>query len=137
MKIKMRNFGMMLMAVVAFTFAFSTTTLANNGEKTPNSSTIELKFIGHYENQPVFQLNLNNIEEDEFSITFRDEYGNVLYSGKVKGSHISKKFMLNTEEIGDNVLSVEVKAKKNDKSEVYKINRNRSYVEETVVNKVK
>jgi hypothetical protein len=61
----------------------------------------------------------------------------VLYSGKVKGSNISKKFMLNTEEIGDNVLNVEVKAKKNDKAEVYQINRNRSYVDETVVNKVK
>lgn len=136
MKIKMRNFGMMLMAVVALTLAFSTTTLAN-GEKDPKSSTIELKFIGHYENQPVFLLNLNNAEEDEFSITFRDDYGNVLYSGKVKGSNISKKFMLNTEEIGDNVLSVEVKAKKNDKAEIYQINRNRSYVDETVVNKVK
>lgn len=136
MKIKMRNYGMMLMAVVALTLAFSTTTLAN-GEKNPRSSSIELKFIGHYENQPVFLLNLNNTEEDEFSITFRDDYGNVLYSGKVKGSNISKKFMLNTEEIGDNVLNVEVKAKKNDKSEVYQINRNRSYVDETVVNKVK
>lgn len=136
MKIKMKNYGMMLMAVVALTLAFSTTTLAN-GEKNPKSSTIELKFIGHYENQPVFLLNLNNTEEDEFSITFRDDYGNVLYSGKVKGSNISKKFMLNTEEIGDNVLNVEVKAKKNDKAEVYQINRNRSYVDETVVNKVK
>lgn len=136
MKIKMRNFGMMLMAVVALTLAFSTTTLAN-GEKNPKNSTIELKFIGHYENQPVFLLNLNNAEEDEFSITFRDDYGNVLYSGKVKGSNISKKFMLNTEEIGDNVLNVEVKAKKNDKAEIYQINRNRSYVDETVVNKVK
>jgi hypothetical protein len=136
MKIKMKNYGMMLMAVVALTLGFSTTTLAN-GEKNPKSSTIELKFIGHYENQPVFLLNLNNTEEDEFSITFRDDYGNVLYSGKVKGSNISKKFMLNTEEIGDNVLNVEVKAKKNDKAEVYQINRNRSYVDETVVNKVK
>lgn len=132
---KMRNFGMMLMAVIAFTFAFSTTTLAN-GEKNPRSTSIELKFIGHYENQPVFQLNLNNTAEDEFSITFRDEYGNVLYAGKVKGSNISKKFMLN-EEIGDNVVNVEVKGKKSDKAEVYQINRNRSYVEETVVNKVK
>ncbi|WP_315820997.1 hypothetical protein [Paraflavitalea speifideaquila] len=111
MKIKMRNFGMMLMAVIALTLAFSNNTLAN-GEKNPKSSSIELKFIGEYESQPVFQLNLNNVEEDEFSITFRDEFGNVLYSGKVKGSNISKKFMLNTEEIGDHVLHVEVKAKR-------------------------
>ena len=136
MKSNLKNFGMTLMAVIALTLAFSTTTLAN-GEKNPASSSIELKFIGHYENQPVFQLNLNNIENDEFTITFRDEFGNVLYAGKAKGSNITKKFMLNTEEIGDSVLNVEVKSKKNDKAEVYQINRNRSYVDETVVNKVK
>ena len=136
MKTTMKNYAMTLIALVALTLAFSTTTLAN-GEKNPNNSTIELKFIGHYENQPVFQLKLNHVEADEFSITFRDDFGNVLYSGKVKGSNISKKFMLNIEEIGDNVLSVEVKAKKNDKAEVYKINRSHSYVEETVVNRVK
>lgn len=128
----MKNIAILLIAFVAL----STTTLAN-GEKTPATSTIELKFIGHYENQPVFQLNLNNATEDEYAITFRDEFGNVLYAAKVKGSNISKKFMLNIEEIGDNVLNVEVKSKKNDKSEVYQINRNRSIVEETVVNKVK
>lgn len=131
-----KNLGMTLIAIVAFTLAFTGTTLAN-GEKTPVSSVIELKFIGNYENQPVFQLTLNNAAEDEYAITFRDEFGNVLYAAKVKGSNISRKFMLNTEEIGDNVLNVEVRSKKNDKSEVYQINRNRSVVEETVVNKVK
>lgn len=136
MKKIMRNYGIMAIALVAFTLAFSTTTLANN-EKEKVASAIELKFIGHYENQPVFQLNLNNKEEDEFTITFRDDYGNVLYAGKVKGSNISKKFMLNIEEIGDNILSVEVKSKKKNQSEVYQINRSRSYVEETVVSKIK
>ncbi|AXY77767.1 hypothetical protein D3H65_28950 [Paraflavitalea soli] len=136
MKTIMRNYGILAIALVAFTLSFSTSALANN-EKEKIASAIELKFIGHYENQPVFQLNLNNKEEDEFTITFRDDFGNVLYSGKVKGTSISKKFMLNIEEIGDNVLSVEVKAKKNNQAEVYKINRNRSYVEETVVSKIK
>jgi len=136
MKSTIKNLGMTLIAVVALTLAFTNTTLAN-GEKNPNTSSIELKFIGKYENQPVFQLNLNNAQEDEFTITFRDDYGNVLYAAKVKGSNISKKFMLNTEEIGDNALSVEVKAKKNDKSEVYQINRVSSLVEETTVNKIK
>jgi hypothetical protein len=132
----MRTYGIMAIALVAFTLSFSTSTLANN-DKEKIASTIELKFIGHFENQPVFQLNLNNQVEDEFTITFRDDYGNVLYTGKVKGTSISKKFMLNIEEIGDNVLSVEVKAKKNSQAEVYKINRNRSYVEETVVSRIK
>ncbi|MDF2187703.1 hypothetical protein [Paraflavitalea sp. CAU 1676] len=136
MKNIIKNLSLSLVALVAFTLAFSNTTLAN-GEKVPVTSSIELKFLGNYDNQPVFQLNLKNAEEDEFAITFRDEYGNILYSSKVKGSNVSKKFMLNIEEIGDSVLNVEVRSKKNDKAEVYQINRNRSYVEETVVNKVK
>lgn len=135
MKSITKTSGFLAIALLALSLSFSNSTFANN-EKEKNATTIELKFIGNYENQPVFQLNLNNVEEDEFSITFRDDYGNVLYAAKVKGAKISKKFMLNIEEIGDNVLSVEVKAKKSNKSEIYKINRNRSYVEETVVSKV-
>jgi methionine-rich copper-binding protein CopC len=136
MKSTIKTYGIVAIALIAFTLVFSTSTLANN-DKEKSTANIELKFIGHYENQPVFQLNLNNAQEDEFTITFRDDYGNVLYAAKVKGSNISKKFMLNTEEIGDNALSVEVKAKKNDKSEVYQINRVSSLVEETTVNKIK
>jgi hypothetical protein len=136
MKSTIKTYGIVAIALIAFTLVFSTSTLANN-DKEKSTAHIELKFIGHYENQPVFQLNLKNTEEDEYSITFRDDYGNVLYAAKVKGTNITKKFMLNIEEIGDNVLNVEVKAKKSNTSEVYKINRNRSYVEETVVSRIK
>jgi hypothetical protein len=136
MKKTIKSYGIVAIALIAFTLVFSTPTLANN-EKEKSTATIELKFIGHYENQPVFQLNLQNAVEDEFSITFRDDFGNVLYSAKVKGTNITKKFMLNIEEIGDNVLNVEVKGKKSNTSESYKINRSRSYVEETVVSKIK
>lgn len=135
MKKLMRNYGIMAIALVALTLAFSTTTLANDEGGAKNVT--ELKFIGNLENQPVFQLSLNGVEEDEYSITFRDEYGNVLYSDKVKGANITKKFLLKAEEIGDASLNVVVKAKKTGKTEVYSINRSHSYVEETVVNKVK
>ena len=136
MKSTIKTYGIVAIALIAFTLVFSTSTLANN-DKEKSTANIELKFIGHYENQPVFQLNLKNTEEDEYSITFRDDFGNVLYAAKVKGTNITKKFMLNTEEIGDNVLNVEVKGKKSNTAETYQINRNRSYVEETVVSKIK
>jgi hypothetical protein len=131
----LKNYGIMAIALVAFTLAFSTTTLAN--DEGGNKNVTELKFIGNLENQPVFQLSLNGAEEDEYSITFRDEYGNVLYSDKVKGDNITKKFLLKAEEIGDATVNVVVKAKKTGKVEVYNINRSHSYVEETVVAKVK
>ena len=81
MKKAMRNYGFIAIALVALTFAFSNTALAN--EEGPTKNVTELKFIGNKENQPVFELNLISSVEDEYTITFRDEYGNtcLLVSG--------------------------------------------------------
>lgn len=136
MKKAMRNYyGLMMFALIALTLGFSTITLANDEGKAKNIT--DLKFIGNMENQPVFQLNLNNTEDDEFTVTFRDEAGNVLYNDKFKGANISKKFMLKSEEFGDTALNVVVKSKKYNTTDVYTINRSHTYVEETVVNKLK
>jgi hypothetical protein len=132
---EMRNYGIIAIALIAFTFAFSNTTLAN--EEGPTKHVTELKFIGNKENQPVFQLNLTNTIIDEYTVTFRDEYGNVLYSEKFKGANISKKFLFKSDDSGDALLNVVVKAKIGGTTEVYSINRSHSYVEETVVSKVK
>ncbi len=109
--------------------------MANDGEKGDHKT--ELKFIGNMENQPVFELNLQNKEEDEYTVIFRDEYGNVLYSEKFKGAGLNKKFMLKSEDYGDAALNVTVKSKKGNTTDVYSINRSHSYVEETQVSKVK
>ena len=136
MKMAIRNYyGLMVFALIALTLGFSTITLANDEGKAKNIT--DLKFIGNMENQPVFQLSLNNTEDDEFTVTFRDEAGTVLYTDKFKGANINKKFMLKTEDFGDTALNVVVKSKKFNSTEVYTINRSHTYVEETVVNKLK
>ena len=127
--------AIILIALIAVTLGFSTVTLANDEGKTKNIT--ELKFIGNMENQPVFQLNVTNTEEDEFTVTFRDEAGNILYTDKFKGANINKKFMLKSEEFGDAALHVIVKSKKNGTTDLYTINRSHTYVEETVVNKIR
>ena len=106
------------------------------GEGTKPKAGIDLKFIGNNDNQPVFQLNVNNTEDDEYIVTFRDDQNNVLYAGKLKGINITKNFQLNTEDGADNTLSVEVKSKKTNKAETYKINRTISFTQEIVVNKL-
>lgn len=110
-----------------------------NGEKAPktNTNSIEVKHIGNYENQPIFQLNLTTAEADEFTITLRDSDGNVLYSDKAKGTSITRKFLLTTQEIGDNIVTIEVKSRKAPKAEVYTINRKQNLIEEMFVTKVK
>src|SRR4051812_32482322 len=134
MKKAMRNFGI---ALIALTLGFSTIIFANDGDKDKTNHTSELKFIGNLENQPVFQLDLSNTEDDEITVTFRDDAGNVIYVNTFKGANISKKFLLKSEEFGDNALNVSVRSKKNSSTEVYTINRNHTYVEETTVNKLK
>ena len=134
MKKAMRNYGFIAIALIALTFAFSNAAMAN--EEGPKKHVTELKFIGNKENQPVFELNLTSTVEDEYTVTFRDEYGNVLYTEKFKGAGLTKKFMLKTEDFGDAALNVVVKSKINGTTEVYSINRSHTYVEETVVNKV-
>jgi hypothetical protein len=135
MKTDSRNFGKLAIVALAFTLAFSTPTMANDGEKGDHKT--ELKFIGNMENQPVFELNLANKEEDEYTVIFRDQNGNVLYSDKFKGAGLTKKFLLKSDEFGDEVLNVIVKSKLGNTTDVYTINRSHSYVEETQVNKVK
>ena len=134
MKKAMRNLGI---ALIALTLGFSTVTLANDGDKDKTNHTSELKFIGNLENQPVFQLDLSNAQDDEITVTFRDEAGNVIYVNTFKGANVSKKFMLKAEEFGDTALNVSVKSKKNNSTDVYTINRSHTYVEETTVNKLK
>jgi hypothetical protein len=135
MKTDSRNFGKLAIVALAFTLAFTTPTMANDGEKGDHKT--ELKFIGNMENQPVFELNLINKVEDEYTVIFRDEQGNVLYSEKFKGAGLNKKFMLRSEDFADAALNVTVKSKNNNTTEVYSINRSHSYVEETQVSKVK
>ena len=135
MKTDLRNFGKLAIVALALTLAFTTPSMANDGEKDDHKT--ELKFIGNVGDQPVFELNLANKVEDEYTIIFRDEYGNVLYSDKFKGAGLTKKFMLKSEEFGDAALNVTVKSKISNTTEVYSINRSHSYVEETQVNKVK
>src|ERR1700733_15203385 len=101
----MKNIKAIAIVLLAALSIASTNAMATEGTKTIKTG-IELKFIGNNASQPVFQLNVNNTEEDEYIVTFKDEQNNVLYTGKLKGTNITKNFQLNTEEIGDNVMSV-------------------------------
>jgi len=140
MKNTMKHYaGISVVLLIMFTLAFPGLSKAANDKnyKKEPTSVIDLKFIGNLNSQPVFQLNLQSPDADEFTVIFRDQYGNILYSDRFKGTSITKKFILNTEEIGDEPINVIVKTKKSNKTETYTINRNVSYVEESVVSRVK
>ncbi|MEP7372119.1 MAG: hypothetical protein ABI675_01945 [Chitinophagaceae bacterium] len=117
-----------------FTTAFSSPALATEEKKT---IPVELKFVGKIESQPVFLLSFNNAEENGYTIVVRDEFSNILYRDNVKGGNITKKFILNTEELGDASITFEVIGKKTEKTVVYEINKQSRIVEDLVINKMK
>jgi hypothetical protein len=99
MKRVMKNYSTMAIAlIVAFTLN-SVAVLANDEVKKndKNIPGLDFRYIGNKENQPVFLLNLANADEDEYTISFRDKNGNVLYSDRLKGTNIRKRFLLNTD----------------------------------------
>lgn len=120
--------------LTVFTVAISPAVMA--GEKNP-SVPVEMKFSGLIKNQPVFQLNFTgNPEQNEFTIIITDDYGNSLYRENIKGENFTKKFLLNTDEIGDNILRFEIFCNQTKKSAVYEINRNSRLVENLVINEI-
>lgn len=137
MKKGMLNYRSMVMALlIAFGLSLSVSAIANGSYGADDKSAPELKFIGNIDDQPLFQLNLNNTQEDVYTITITDAYGNLLYSDRVKGINISKKFRLNIEELGDETLRVKVSSKKTNKSDVYEIKRTSRLVEEATVSRL-
>lgn len=123
-----------LTLVAILTLAASNQAFANN-EKEPKG--VEIKYVGSHKNQPVLELNFNNADEIEYSIEVVDEYNVLLYKDVVKANVGTRRFLLNTEELGNVGLRFEITGKKSNKTTVYEINRNARVVEDLVVNKVK
>ena len=122
---------------IAFVFTFSLASVKNFAYGTNKiDNPVELKYIGNVNNQPQFLLNLNNNEADEFVITLKDLSGAVLYSEAVKGKQVSRKYRLDTGEIGVSEIRFEVTSKKSNIKTVYAISTTSRVVEDVVVNKL-
>jgi hypothetical protein len=128
--INTRIFAIALAAT--FITAFSSPALAND-EKKPIP--VELKFIGNIEDQPAFLLTFSNAEENEFTIVVRDEFDNVLYRDNIKAGNISRKFLLNTEELGDVAILFEISGKQTDETVIYEVKNKSRFIEDVVISK--
>lgn len=99
---------------------------------------VELKFLGENKEQAVFEMTLISAEEEEFTIIIRNWQGNLLFKDKVTGTNLRRRFRLeNAAELDNGALLLQVKTKKSNKSEIYKINKNNQLVQETVITKLK
>ena len=131
MKSKIKNYGTIAL-FVAFSL-MATVSWANDGRN--DTPAVSLKYIGLVQNQPMFQLDLNSVEETDFYVSIKDQEGRVIYNEKIKAKTFTRNFRLDTESLDDAILKVEVRDG-NKKPEVFTINRNTRYYEETSISKL-
>lgn len=127
MKTTMKNAVIGLFTLTAITFGFS----AKAGNEVPGA---ELISAGKLNNQPVFQLNINNKENTKFAIVIKDETGEVIYQEVVSGVNISRKFQLNAEDfIGSDVRFEILDLKNSTVASAFNVKDNLRIVNETEV----
>lgn len=133
MKTLFNNRLVALSVATIFALTLSVSAMANGDKK---EATAELKYIGKFNNQPVFEISFNNQDAKEFVVTIVDDSKNVLYKDVIAAGTVSKKYALNTEELGNVALQFEITSKKTNKTTVYQISKESRIVEDVVINKL-
>ncbi len=109
-----------LIGLLTFAAIF-TVNVANATITEEVSPAAELKVVAHLDNQPVFQLSLNNAQNEKFLVVVKDESGATVYQETVSGVNIKRKYQLNTEELGTTGLTFEIIGKNNAKPVVFTV----------------
>lgn len=126
--------NIILVVFTLLSIGFTSSAFANNEKK---NAEVEVKFIGNHKDQPVIEVQFNQADESEYIIEVVDEYNYLLYKDVVKVSNGVRRFILNTEELGNTGVRFTITGRKNNKSTVFDVNRNARMVEDLVVSKRK
>jgi hypothetical protein len=98
---------------------------------------VEIKYLGFQQSNPVFEINISKAETENFVITIRDVSGTVLFSEKLTGKNISRRYRIDTqEEIEKGGLRFEVKSVNDNKTEVYVAGVDENIRREMAVNRI-
>lgn len=110
-------------SAIALSILFALTTINPAAAADKNTPVTEMKLVGKINNQPVYELNINNAFFAAYTIVVTDEYGEVLHEETVSGVNISRKFQINTEELGRTGVRFDVKATSR-KSTAFRVKNN-------------
>lgn len=120
--------------IAVFTTVLTNPAMATGKTDPPGT---EMKYLGIIERNPVFELKLNSIYADSYLINIRDASGTVIFSEKLSGKNISRKYRIDTEdEIPEGGLRFEVKSLKTKKTDVYVAGMTESVTREVAVTKL-
>lgn len=126
--LKLRAFTL----AVLVSLLFSNGTFANNEKK---QSTTDLQFVCKVKNLPVFRLVLDSEKSNEYIVTVKDEFGEVLFSERLRGTSISRMYKLDSES-NDLVSGTTFEVVSSKKTTVYKIKNLTTTVDDFSVTKL-
>lgn len=133
MKKAITRTSMMTMVFISlFIMGFKNGAFSNDVHSNP----IELKAIEKFNNQPVFELKLNNAEEADYLVRVKDSNGDVLYSEKLTGKNLSRKYRIdvNFEELNEVFnLRFEVTNVKTRQKSTYNVTQTNRVVPEIII----
>ena len=122
-----------LMAIISTSFSSPVSAM----DKKSDPPGVEIRYLGFVNNNPVFEITTKNIQADNFFITIRDEAGTVLFSEKLSGKNLSRKYRIDTEEeITEGGLRFEVRSVNSKKTEVYIAGTSENVTREMAVTKI-
>ena len=123
-----------LMAIISTSFSNPVSAM----DKKSDPPGVEIRYLGFVSKNPVFEITTSNVQADNFFITIRDEAGTVLYSEKLSGKKLSRRYRIDTEEeIADGGLRFEVRSVKSKKTEIYIVGVSENITREMAVTKIK
>jgi hypothetical protein len=122
----------------AFTLLLSNIALATGVtpiEKIRNA-VAEMEYAGKINDQPVFRLVIKSSDVEEYSVTIKEDDGEILFRERLKGSQISRTYKLDTEDM-DRIdgTTFEVTNRTTNVTTTYKISSMKSYTENIVITK--
>ena len=123
-----------LMAIISTSFSNPVSAMG----KKSDPPGVEIRYLGFVNKNPVFEITTNNLQADNFFITIRDEAGTVLFSEKLSGKSLSRKYRIDTEEeIGEGGLRFEVRSVNTKKTAVYIAGISENMTKEMAVTKIR
>jgi hypothetical protein len=105
--------------VLALTALFSTA--FTNAAHATETAPVSVKYVGTFNSIPVFQLSFTNEQPETYEITVT-ESNNVIYTEKITGKELVRKFQFINDGSGEDVLKVSIKNVNTKKVITYKIN---------------
>lgn len=98
----------------------------------PKNNDPVIKYVGIADNKFIFQFDYANESREIPQLLIKDEKGTVLYKELIKDKAFSKKFVFNTDEVGNQLYFV-LTGKKERQRQVFEVNIQSRIVEDVVI----